>query len=57
VGEQRLDNRYVGSFALTYKLNREMQLKSELRRESLTSSLPGSNYQAYVALSGVRLQR
>ncbi len=57
VGEQRLDNRYAGSFALTYKLNREMQLKGELRREWLTSSVPGNNYQAYVALLGVRLQR
>jgi hypothetical protein len=38
-------------------LNREMQVKGELRREWLTSSLPGNNYQAYVALLGVRLQR
>jgi len=57
VGLQRLDNRYAGSFALTYKLNREMQLKGELRREWQVSSLPGNNYQAYVALLGVRLQR
>jgi hypothetical protein len=57
VGEPRLDNRYAGSFALIYKLNREMQLKGELRREWLTSSLSGNNYQAYVALLGVRLQR
>ena len=57
VGEPRLDNRYAGSFALTYKLNREMQLKGELRREWLTSNLPGNDYQAYVALLGLRLQR
>ena len=57
VGEQRLDNRYAGSFALIYKLNREMQVKGELRREWLTSNLPGNDYQAYVALLGVRLQR
>jgi hypothetical protein len=57
VGSERLDKRYVGSFGLTYKLNREMQVKGELRREWLTSNEPGNNYQAYVALLGVRLQR
>ena len=57
MGEPRLDNRYAGSFALIYKLNREMQVKGELRREWLISNLPGNDYQAYVALLGVRLQR
>jgi hypothetical protein len=57
VGSERLDRRYVGSFGLTYKLNREMQLKGELRREWLSSNEAGNNYQAYVALLGVRLQR
>ena len=55
--QPRQDNRYIGSFALTYKLTREMQLKGELRREWLTSNMAGNNYQAYVALLGVRLQR
>ena len=36
---------------------RAMQLKGEVRREWLTSNLPGNNYQAYVALLGLRLQR
>jgi hypothetical protein len=57
VGNARQDDRYVASAALTYKLNREWQLKGELRREWLASNQPGNNYQAYVALLGVRLQR
>ncbi|HWF96367.1 MAG TPA: outer membrane beta-barrel protein [Xanthobacteraceae bacterium] len=57
VGQSRQDGRFAGSFALTYKLTREMQLKGELRREWLTSNMAGNNYQAYVALLGVRLQR
>jgi hypothetical protein len=57
VGDGRLDNRYAASVALTYKLNREWQLKGELRHEWLSSNQPGNNYQAYVALLGVRLQR
>jgi hypothetical protein len=57
VGSARQDDRYAGSFALTYKLTRELQLKGELRREWLDSNTAGNNYQAYVALLGVRLQR
>jgi hypothetical protein len=57
VGEPRVDNRYAGSFALAYKLTREMQLKGEVRREWLVSNLPGNDYQAYVGLLGLRLQR
>jgi hypothetical protein len=34
-----------------------MQVKGELRREWLTSNLPGNDHQAYVALLGLRLQR
>jgi hypothetical protein len=57
VGATRLDDRYAAAVALTYKLTRELQLKGELRREWLTSNIPENNYQAYVALLGVRLQR
>jgi hypothetical protein len=57
VGSPRQDNRYAGAFDLIYKLNRELQLKGELRREWLTSNLPGNDYRAYVALLGLRLQR
>jgi len=57
VGIPRIDDRYVGAFDLVYKLNREVQLKGELRREWLDSNEGANNYQAYVALLGVRLQR
>ena len=57
VGSARQDDRYAASAALTYKLSREWQLKGELRREWLSSNLPGNNYQAYAAMLGVRLQR
>jgi hypothetical protein len=57
VGIPRQDSRYAAAFDLTYKLNREMQVKGELRREWLTSNQPGNDYQAYVALLGLRLQR
>jgi hypothetical protein len=57
VGSPRLDDRYVAAFDLTYKLNREVQLKGELRREWLNSNEPGNDYQAYVAMLGVRAQR
>jgi hypothetical protein len=57
VGQPRLDNRYAASAALTYKLTRDLQLRGELRREWLTSNMAGNNYQAYVALLGLRLQR
>jgi hypothetical protein len=57
VGLPRLDHRYAGAAALTYKLTRDMQLKGELRREWLASNIAANNYQAYVALLGLRLQR
>jgi len=57
VGQPRLDDRYAALAGLTYKLTRDLQLKGELRREWLTSSIPANNYLAYVALLGVRLQR
>jgi hypothetical protein len=57
VGSPRQDDRYAAAAALTYKLNREWQLKGELRHEWLTSNTVGNNYQAYVAMLGLRLQR
>jgi hypothetical protein len=57
VGIPRADNRYAAALGLTYKLNRELQVKGELRREWLTSNQPGNDYRAYVALLGLRLQR
>jgi hypothetical protein len=57
VGSPRDDNRYSASAALTYKLNRELWLKSEYRHDWLRSSVAGANYSADIFLVGVRAQR
>ena len=57
VGLERLDHRFFASFALVYKLTRELQLKGEVRRDWLVSSLPGVDYTANQFLLGVRMQR
>jgi hypothetical protein len=57
VGEGRLDNRYFASVGLTYKLNRGLWLKGELRQDWLNSNFSGVAYQATSVLAGVRLQR
>jgi len=57
VGSTRKDDRYAISGTLTYKLNRMMQLKAEIREEWLRSSVPGVDYAATVMLLGLRLQR
>ena len=53
----RHDQRYVAAMGVTYKLSRDLWLKSELRQEWLISSIPLSNYAATIALIGLRLQR
>jgi hypothetical protein len=57
VGSERLDNSYTASAMLTYKLNRDWQVKGEYRREWRQSNEPGNNYLANVYLLGVRMQR
>ena len=57
VGLARLDHRMYASIALTYKLTRELQLKTEIRRDWLNSSAPGTDYVANQILLGLRLQR
>jgi hypothetical protein len=58
VGSERKDDRYAVSGAITYKLNRDMQVKGEVRQEWLRSSTPvGVDYNATVFLLGMRLQR
>jgi hypothetical protein len=57
VGSPRDDNRYSASAAITYKLSRELWLKSEYRHDWLRSSTPGANYSADAILVGVRAQR
>jgi hypothetical protein len=57
IGSPRQDHRYLASLGVTYKLNRDLWLKSELRQEWLVSNIPFSNYAATIALIGLRLQR
>ena len=58
VGSDRKDDRYAVSAALTYKLNRDMQVKGEVREEWLRSTTPiGVDYNATVFLLGMRMQR
>jgi hypothetical protein len=57
VGDGRLDHRYFASVGLTYKLNRDLWLKGELRQDWLNSNFSGVAYQATSVLAGVRLQR
>ena len=57
VGLGRQDNRYFILSGVTYKLNREIQLKGTLRQDWLTSNTSGAAYAATSFLAGVRLQR
>ncbi len=57
VGLQRQDQRLYASLALTYRLTRELQLKGEVRRDWLVSSVPGVDYVANQFLLGLRMQR
>ena len=57
VGLGRQDNRYFVSAGLTYKLNRELQLKGTVRQDWLTSNVSGVAYDATSFLFGIRLQR
>jgi hypothetical protein len=56
VGEGRLDNRYFASVGMTYKLNRDIWLKTEVRQNWLQSNFSGASYQSTSVLAGVRLQ-
>jgi hypothetical protein len=56
VGSTRVDDRYFAAVSLLYKMNRNMQLKAELRRDWLRSTDPTANYSANAFLVGVRLQ-
>jgi hypothetical protein len=57
VGMDRTDNRYSAGLGLTYKLNRNAQIKGELRQEWLRSNVPGNDYNAAMFLLGLRLQK
>jgi hypothetical protein len=57
VGNDRLDKRYSAGAGVTYKLNRELQVKGEFRQDWLQSNAPGATYTASVVMLGVRVQR
>ncbi len=57
VGLGRDDNRYSLGVALTYKINRSLQLKGEIDQYWLRSSQPENNYNETLFLLGLKLQR
>ena len=57
IGLPRVDQRWYASLGLIYVLNRELQLKGEIRRDWLASSAPGVDYAADQVLLGIRMQR
>jgi hypothetical protein len=57
VGLDRFDQRWFASFALIYKLTREVQIKAHVRRDWIVSDAPNVDYVADQFLIGVRLQR
>jgi hypothetical protein len=56
VGSSRVDHRLFGSAVLTYKLNRNAQIKGELRQEQRSSNVSDQDYTASIFLLGLRLQ-
>jgi hypothetical protein len=56
VGSPQVDNRFTLGAGLTYKMNRNVQWKGEVRREQRTSNVKGQDYTANIFLLGVRLQ-
>jgi hypothetical protein len=57
VGSSRVDQRFSGAAAVTYKMNRNAQLKGEIRREQRNSNVPDEDYVANIFLLGLRLQQ
>ena len=56
VGSTRFDKRYYIGAGLTYKFNRFVQIKGEVRREWLRSTDNTFDYTANIFLLGLRLQ-
>jgi hypothetical protein len=53
----RSDTIYSISGDLVYKLNREYQIKAQVRRDILSSNIFGGSSASTVVMLGVRLQR
>ncbi|WP_438277146.1 outer membrane beta-barrel protein [Nitrobacter sp.] len=56
-GSTRSDEIYSISGDLVYKLTREFQIKAQVRRDILSSNIPGAGSASTVVMLGVRLQR
>jgi hypothetical protein len=56
-GSPRVDDRYIASAAMLYKLSRDLWLKGEYRREWLESTDATANYVSNIFTVGLRLQR
>jgi hypothetical protein len=56
-GLDRTDDRYFVMAGLTYKLNRDIWLKAQVRQDWRTSNASGGAYDATSFLLGLRLQR
>ncbi len=56
-GTSRVDQRMVASLGLVYRASRNLQIRGEIRRESLQSNTANQSYSANVVLFGLRLQR
>ncbi len=57
VGSPLSDQRYFLAAGLTYKMNRDMQFKGEVRQDWQKATEPGLTYMATSFLFGLRLQR
>lgn len=57
VGSPLRDTRYFVSGGLTYKMTREIQLRTELRQDWQFASQPGFSFMATSVLVGMHLQR
>jgi len=56
-GTSRVDQRTVASLGLVYRASRALQIRGEIRRETLQSNTADASYSANVFLLGLRLQR
>jgi hypothetical protein len=57
VGNGRKDERSSLGAAITYKLNRDIQLKGEYRYETMQSNAANADFNASVFMLGLKLQR
>ena len=57
VGTTRVDQRLVTAADLSYKMNRSVQLKGEIRREQRNSNVADKGYVANIFMLGLHLQQ